>query len=299
MFVNVIVSRWMRLAPNLRGILWLALGTLAFAINDLFVKTLGQQISPFQLAFFRYVIGFAIMLPFFMTMARSDLATTRPVIHVVRLILACIAQVGIYTAVIYLPLADVTALSFSRVLFTTVIAVVFLRELVTGSRWIATIAGFIGVVIMVRPGGEIDPVVFIAIGSALTFAVTNVLIRTMSTTEPPTRILFYYQIGGVLVFLPPALWVWETPADLTAWLMALAIGLLTATGMIGFIRGFAVGEASVIGPTEYIRLIFAAIFGFVIFAEIPDVWTFVGALVIVGCTSFIARSETGKRRKTG
>jgi drug/metabolite transporter (DMT)-like permease len=79
--------------------------------------------------------------------------------------------------------------------------------------------------------------------------------------------------------------------------MALAIGLLTAIGMIGFIRGFAVGEASVIGPTEYVRLIFAAGFGLLIFGEIPDIWTIAGAVIIVACTSFIARMEAQKRNK--
>ncbi|MAM67508.1 MAG: hypothetical protein CMM12_01995, partial [Rhodospirillaceae bacterium] len=146
-----------------------------------------------------------------------------------------------------------------------------------------------------RPGGQIDPIVFVAIGAACTFAVANVMIRMMSDTEPPNRILFYYQAGGILVFLPPTIWMWQTPDGLVSWLMALAIGVLTAVGMIGFIRGFAVGEASVIGPTEYIRLIFAAAFGFMIFGETPDIWTIVGALIIVGASSFIARMETGKK----
>ena len=274
------------------------MGTLAFAVNDLFVKSLGQQMSPFQMAFFRYGIGFLLMLPFFMRMGADGLKTARPVIHIVRLIIACIAQVGVYTSVVYLPLADATALAFSRILFTTVIAVIVLREIVRGSRWAATVAGFVGVVVMVRPGGEIDPVTFIAIGAACTFAIANVLIRIMSTTEPPNRILFYYQAGGIVVFLPPTIWLWQTPADLTSWLMALAIGFLTAIGMIGFIRGFAIGEASVIGPTEYIRLIFAAAFGFLIFGEVPDIWTVAGALIIVGATSFIARLES-KKQKAG
>ena len=294
MSLEIILSNWLRLSSNLRGILWLLLGTFAFALNDLFVKSLGQEISPFQLAFFRYVIGFSIMLPFFIRMPRSEFITKRPWIHVLRLLLACVAQVGIYTSVIYLPLADVTALSFSRVLFTTVIAVLLLREIVSRSRWLATVIGFIGVIIMVRPGGVIDPMVFIAIGAASTFAITNILIRIMAKTESPSRILFFYQIGGILIFIPPTIWVWETPSDLTAWMMALAIGVLTAIGMIGFIRGFAVGEASVIGPTEYIRLIFAGTFGFLIFSEIPDIWTIVGAAIIVVCTSYIARTEARK-----
>jgi len=197
--------------------------------------------------------------------------------------------------VVYLPLADATALAFSRILFTTVVAVLVLREIVSGSRWSATVTGFVGVVVMVRPGGEIDPIVFVAIGAACTFAIANVLIRIMSSTEPPNRILFYYQAGGILVFLPPTIFLWQTPPDLFSWLMTLAIGFLTTVGMIGFIRGFVVGEASVIGPTEYIRLIFAAGFGFLIFGEIPDVWTVVGALIIVGSTSFIAQMEAKKK----
>ncbi len=114
----------------------------------------------------------------------------------------------------------------------------------------------------------------------------------------PNRILFYYQAGGILVFVGPAIWFWQTPASLMAWLMC-GIGLLTAFGMIRFIRGFAVGEASVIGPTEYVRLIFAAAFGFFLFGEVPDVWTIVGALIIVGSTCFIAQGEARKKGRGG
>lgn len=290
-----IETRWMKLPPNVRGILWLVMGSLAFSINDLFVKSLGSSMSPFQMAFFRYGIGFLIMAPVFLRMGTVGLRTSRPGIHGARLIIACIAQVGVYTAVVYLPLADATALAFSRILFTTIVAVIVLREVVSGGRWTATFAGFIGVIIMVRPGGDIDPIALVAIGAACTFAVANVMIRLMSTTEPPNRILFYYQAGGILVFLPPTILLWQTPPDLVSWLMALAIGILTAVGMIGFIRGFAVGEASVIGPTEYIRLIFAAGFGLLIFGEVPDGWTIAGAVIIVACTSFIARMESRKR----
>ncbi|MEK9646825.1 MAG: DMT family transporter [Alphaproteobacteria bacterium] len=292
-----ITEAWLRLPPNIRGILWLVLGTLAFAVNDLLVKTLGRTMSPFQLAFFRYGIGFVIMIPVFLRMGPANLKTSRPGIHIVRLIVACIAQVGVYTSVVYLPLADATALAFSRILFTTVVAVVILKEIVSGRRWTATIAGFVGVVIMVRPGGGVDPIALLAIGAACSFAVANIMIRMMSNTEPPNRILFYYQIGGAAVFLIPAAITWHTPETPLVWLMCAGIGLLTALGMIGFVRGFAVGEASVIGPTEYIRLIFAAFFGFMLFGEVPDIWTIVGALIIVGCTSYIAHTEARAKKK--
>lgn len=281
----------------MRGILWLLMGSLAFSVNDILVKSLGESMSPFQMAFFRYGIGFLIMAPVFMRMGVAGLRTSRPGIHGLRLVLACIAQVGVYTSVVYLPLADATALAFSRILFTTVVAVIVLREVVSGGRWTATLAGFVGVIVMVRPGGDIDPIALVAVGSACTFAVANVMIRKMSTTEPPNRILFYYQAGGVLVFLPPTILLWQTPPDPLSWAMALAIGVLTAVGMIGFIRGFAVGEASVIGPTEYVRLIFAAGFGLMIFGEVPDIWTIAGAAIIVACTGFIARMEAQRRVK--
>ena len=292
---DVIRQHWLQLPPNMRGILWLLMGSLAFSINDLLVKSLGNMMSPFQMAFFRYGVGLLIMAPVFLKMGAAGLKTSRPGIHGARLVLACIAQVGVYTSVVYLPLADATALAFSRILFTTIVAVIVLREVVSGGRWTATLAGFVGVIIMVRPGGDIDPIAIVAIGAACTFAVANVMIRKMSTTEPPNRILFYYQVGGVAVFLPPTILLWQSPPDLVSWLMALAIGVLTSVGMIGFIRGFAVGEASVIGPTEYIRLIFAASFGLFIFGEVPDVWTIAGAVIIVACTSFIARMEARKR----
>mgnify|MGYP001249093104 CR=1 FL=1 len=294
---DVIRQRWLQVPPNMRGILWLLMGSLAFSINDLLVKSLGNMMSPFQMAFFRYGVGLLIMAPVFLKMGAAGLKTSRPGIHGARLVIACIAQVGVYTSVVYLPLADATALAFSRILFTTIVAVIVLREVVSGGRWTATLAGFVGVIIMVRPGGDIDPIAIVAIGAACTFAVANVMIRKMSTTEPPNRILFYYQVGGIAVFLPPTILLWQSPPDLVSWLMALAIGVLTSVGMIGFIRGFAVGEASVIGPTEYIRLIFAASFGLFIFGEVPDVWTIAGAVIIVACTSFIARMEAQKRTR--
>ena len=131
----------------------------------------------------------------------------------------------------------------------------------------------------------------IAVVSALTFAVANVLIRLMSDTEPPNRILFYYHAGGTVVFLGPAIWVWQTPVGAEWFLLAL-IGVLTTIGMTGFVRAFSVGEANAVGPIEYIRLIYAAIIGFGFFGEIPSLWTFAGAIVIIASALYIARDET-------
>jgi drug/metabolite transporter (DMT)-like permease len=172
-----------------------------------------------------------------------------------------------------------------------VAAVFLLSEAVSRQRWMATAIGFAGVMIMVRPGHSgFDPVAVIAVFSALAFAVANVLIRFLSSTEPPNRILFYYHAGGALVFLGPALLVWRQPVGIE-WLLLTLIGGLTTLGMIGFVRGFAAGEANAVGPMEYIRLIYAVALGYFIFAEVPSLWTWAGAAVIVGCTFYIARDE--------
>lgn len=292
-----VTDSWGRLPPNLRGILWITIGSIAFACNDVVIKTLGQRIDPFELALFRYATGLLIMAPIFWRVGVSGLRTQRFRLHMLRLAMACIAQIGVFVSVIHLPLATATALSFSRILFTTVVAVLALKEFVDGRRWAATVIGFAGVVVMVRPGaGEIDPIALVAIGSALTFAVANILIRILSTTEPPVRILFYYHLGGAIVFTVPAILVWRSPVGVE-WLLAVAIGALTTFGMVCFVRGFAIGEASVIGPMEYARLIYAALLGFFIFAEIPDPWTIAGALIIVGCTSYIARVEAKRSKR--
>ena len=287
-----LVNAWLRLPGNMRGIIWMTVGSLAFAFNDAVIKQLGSKFDPYQLAFARYVVGLVLLGPVFISLGITGLQTQRFGLHMTRLVIACVAQVGVFYAVIHLYLTDATAIAFSRPLFTTIVAVFLLSELVSARRWIATIVGFIGVIIMVRPGHVgFDPVALIAVISALTFAVANVLIRLMSDTEPPNRILFYYHAGGTVIFLGPALWVWQTPVGIE-WVLLALIGVLTTIGMIGFVRAFSVGEANAVGPIEYIRLIYAAIIGYAFFAEIPSLWTLAGAVVIVASALYIARDET-------
>ena len=288
-------NRWSGLSGNLRGILWITLGTIAFALNDVLVKLLGKKFGPMELAFCRYAVGLVILSPVFFQMGVAELKTKRPAIHLVRLVIACIAQLGVFYSVIHLYLADATAIAFSRPLFTTIIAVFLLSELVSRRRWIATAAGFLGVLIMVRPGHDgFDIVTVVALVSACTFAIANVLIRLMSSSEPPNRILFYYHAGGAIIFLIPTIILWQNPVGIE-WALLAGIGVMTTIGMTGFIRAFSVGEANAVGPMEYVRLIYAGVLGYSIFGEVPDYWTYAGALIIIIATLYIARDEAKGR----
>ena len=290
-FLNI----WLRLPPNFRGILWLSMGTFLFAVVDIFVKSLGGRFDPLQIAFFRYGCGLIFLIPIFLRLGITNMKTDRLPLHLLRMFLAFAAQLGIFVTIIYMPLAEATAFMFSKPLFTTVVAIFLLHEVVTRQRWAATFIGFIGVLVLSRPGAEaFNPLAIVAILSALTFAIANVLIRRLSTTEPTARILFFYHIGGVFLFLAPAAWVWTMPVGIE-WLKLIGIGGLTTLGIFGFMRAFAVGEANAVGPAENVRLIYAALFGYFLFSEVPSIWSVIGALIIVASTYFIAHVEVRKR----
>lgn len=275
----------------------LSVGAILFAVTDVLVKSLGRKFDPLELALFRYATGMVVLTPIFLRMGIDELKTRRIGIHLTRMSLAFVAQLGVFIAVIHLQLADATAFLFTKPMFITVFAVIILSEAVSPRRWAATVVGFIGILVIVQPGSEsMNPIALIAVGSALTFALANVLIRKMSDTEPPNRIVFYYHIGGVLLFTGPAISVWRMPVGFE-WVLLISIGVLTTGAMVCFVRAFSVGEASAVGPLEYVRLIYAALFGYFLFAETPSLWTAVGSAIIVLSSLFIAREETRKNSR--
>ena len=286
-----IEAAWLRLPANARGALWVTGGTMIFAFNDTLVKALGGTIHPVQMTFFRYCVGTLLLVPVFWRAGFGVMATRRLPLHVARGILGGVGQAGAFYAVVHLLLADATAISFSRPLFMTLLAVFVLGETVGWRRWAATIVGFGGVIVMVRPGhADLDLAWIVALVTALIFAVAMILIRKLAQTEPTTRILFYYHLTGLGFFVAPAIWVWRTPVG-EEWIFLMSIGAMTTLAMVCFVRGLAAGEASIVGPMEYTRLIYAAFFGYFLFAEVPVIWTWIGAAIIIASAFYIARRE--------
>ncbi len=269
-----------RLSGNAAGALWIILGSVFFALNDAVVKEVGQAFDPVQMALFRYVVGLLILLPWLVKAGGTAWRSGRIGLHLGRAVIAGTGQAAVYYSVIHLYLADATAAAFTRPLFLTLLAVVMLGEAVGWRRWAATAFGFLGVLVMVRPGGAVFDVAWaVALVAAVLFALGIILIRRMSTTEPVIRILFYYHVFGIVLFIGPALWVWRTP-DPASFAMLTLIGALTAAAMACFVKGFSLGEASVVGPLEYTRLIYASLIGYFLFAETPSGWTLLGAAMI-------------------
>ena len=285
----MIPARIRTLPGNAQGAVWILAGSLFWSANDAVVKTLGTDFHPIQMALFRYSIGMVLLAPWFLKSGRETWRTRRLGAHLARAAIAGVGQAAVYYAVIHLYLADATAVAFSRPLFLTLLAVLILGEAVGWRRWAATAFGFLGVLTMVRPGAVAFDIAWaVAVLAAVLFALGIIFIRRLATTEPPIRILFYYHVFGIAMFLGPAVALWQPP-DAGQLVLLVLIGALTCAGMVCFVQGFSVGEASFVGPFEYLRLIYAALIGFYMFAEIPSIWTGVGALMIVASAIYIAR----------
>lgn len=281
-----------QMPDNIKGILWALIATGLFATVAAMAKVAVDEYHVLQILFFRQIVVFLSSLPSIAKSFPQSLKTEHPKIHALRLIGAFIAlSCGIW-AVAVLPLTTAVTLGFAQVLFVVLLASRFLIEPVGVHRVAAVVVGFIGVVIVMRPGveGIVDPGAIIPIIGAFGAAIAVTSVRKLSQTESTATLLIYQAVFvGVLAGVP-LLWLWVTP-DLNGMLFLLTMGVLATIGQWVGVKALRLGEASVVGNIEYVKLIYAAIFGYLIFKEVPDIYTIVGAAVIVGASIYIFRRE--------
>jgi drug/metabolite transporter (DMT)-like permease len=292
-----IKARWLQLSGNSRGALWMIASGLGFSVMAVGIKLLGDRLDNVQIAFFRVVIGFLAILPFVAGAPLAQLKTRHLHVHFIRGVFGLIAMYCSYYAIARIPLADYTALSFTKPLFATVLAIVILGEVVRWRRWSATALGFLGVLIMVRPGaGTFEPAALAALADAFSIAFLITLVKRLPPHETPLGMLFYFGIFATALAMAPAIYFWQWPT-LYEWTLLIGIGVLGALAQSFWIRSFRAGEASVVAPFDYLRLPMAATIGFIGFAELLTLWTYIGAGVIVASTLYIAHREAQMRRK--
>lgn len=290
-------ARWRRLSPNMRGVAWALASGFMFSLMSLFIKLLSGAMDPLQVAWFRAVFGLITLLPFMLRFGRSATRTKRLGSHLIRSVFGATSMMLGFYAVAHLPLATATALSFTRPLFMVPLAIVFLKEVVRLRRWIATILGFAGVIVMLRPDTGIELAALFSVASALAAALSQLWTKRLTATEPVAEMMFFHAVFTTLITLGPAVYVWQTPTWGQFGMIAV-MGVVGSIGQVWLIWSLAEGEATLTGPMEYVRIIFAAGIGFLVFAEVPSVWTGLGALIIVGSTVYIAWREAvlGKQR---
>lgn len=288
------------LGPALTAALLMVAAAAVTSMQGLLIRVAADGgIHAFEIAFFRSFFGFVAM-------AVVVLATTRRVPRVTALralggssLFHLMAMLSFFYGMAMMPLAESAALTFTAPLFGTLAAALFLGERVHARRWIAILVGFLGVLVVLRPG-----MVPVGIGPALVlfstvaFAGVTVLVKRMTATEATTSVVFYQSLFVSVLTLPAALPVWTTPdPTMLAWLAL--IGALSTAGWLCFTRAFALADASALLPLEFTRLPFVALLGYLAFGEVPDVWVWVGAAVIFASGLAIAHRENAAARVPG
>ncbi len=285
------------LPANLRGALWVIASGAMFTLVSVFIRLSAVELDTLQIGFFRCVFGLLFIAPVLMRLQINPFATPRLGQHFSRAFIGTASMVCGFYAAAHLPIADSTSIGFSAPLFITMIAALFMGETVRWRRWTATIVGFLGVLIMVQPGGEVlKAAALVAVGGTLLMSIAAMMVKRLSQHEPAVRVLATFAIFSTLIMVVPAILVWRWPSP-TVWLYLAAIGLCATIGQYFWVRGYAIAQASAVAPFDYLRMPLSVLMGFLVFAELPTIWTLVGTLIIAGSGLYIAYREAqlGKR----
>lgn len=292
-----LLSSWWRQAPGtLKGATWIILASVCFALMSVTIRLAANGVDPLEVVFFRNVFNLLFMLPWFLKIGLAGLRTERVGLHFIRTASSLTSMFLWFTALTMLPLAEATSLSFTAPLFATVGAALFLAEDVRLRRWLAVGLGFVGTLIILRPGIEVvTPGALLMITGSVFVATSILLVKVLSRTESPNTMVLMVALIATPISAIPLFWVWEMPQGIT-WLWLACVGAAATGGHLCFNRAMVNADASAVLPYEYTRLIFVALIGFFLFSEVPDAWTWVGSLVIFGAGIYIANREIAARK---
>jgi drug/metabolite transporter (DMT)-like permease len=298
------IHDWLRrLPPNVQGALWLVSGGFIFTSTSVMIRLLSTQIESVQTAFFRAFLSVVLLLPMIAAGRVKPWQSKRIAGHFWRTAMGTASMVLGFYAVSMLPLADATAIAFSQPLFSVVVAALVAGEKVRWRRWSATVIGFLGVLVMARPGaGSLQLGALVALANAASVAVSIYLVKRLSNSETPLMILTQFAIFSTLMLAVPAILVWRWP-DAWGWVLAVGVALSATVGQYFWVQAFKSGEMSAVAPFEYLRLPFAVFVGWLIWGEMPEIWTYVGAAIVIGSALYIAQREAQlvreRRRQEG
>ena len=273
----------------------MALGLVAaasFTLLHASVRYASRELHVFEITFFRYFFALFLMLPGLLRSRGAVLKTERLHLHLIRCVMLMISMLGLFSALTLTPIATVTALSFISPVFASVAAIWLLRERSSLARWLAVAGGVIGMLLIVRPGViplSAGPV--LAICGALAWAVSIIVIKLMSSTESSTTQVTYMSIVVTPLTFLLAVWVWKWPS-----LQVLVFLAFVATvGQFAYTKSFQYAEATALMPLDFTRLVWASLIGFLVFGEVPDIWSWIGGTVIFLSAAYITLRESSGR----
>ena len=269
---------------NMLGVALMAIGMFLFCTVDTQAKLLTNSLNPIQIVWLRQCgLLFGVLILLFIR-GTKILETNHLKLQILRGTIVVISPVCFVSALIFVPLADAVAVTFVSPFFVVILAVLFLREKIGIHRWSAIIIGFLGTIIIIRPGlGVVNPAIFLVLIAAALFSVRQVISRYLSQSDNTITTITYTALVGSfwLSFALPFIWKW--PDSSTEFILILSITILAAFAEICVIKALELAEATLLGPVHYTLIIWGVFYGFIIFNQVPDFWTWIGTIVIVCC----------------
>jgi drug/metabolite transporter (DMT)-like permease len=272
----------------------LMLGAMAvLPFLDVVAKILGQQGMPIlQIVWARMAVGALLTLPFTLRHGGpAAIRPDRPAYHTLRAALLIAATFLFFSALKYLPIADALAIFFVQPLILTAISPILLGERVGPRRWAAVAIGFVGTLIIIRPGfAEVNPGTFLALGAGASLAVYFAMTRRISGSAPAMVTTFHTSLMGTLLISLPVLMLWEPPTP-AQWGLLFLIGLIATVGHYLIVRAYDHAEASLLAPLAYTEMVMATVVGWWFFGDFPDGYTFLGTAILIACATYIGVRE--------
>lgn len=265
--------------------------TVAFGLMAIAIRYATRYVPTQEVAFFRNAFGLLALLPMLIRPGSAPLKTQQLPRYFLRSAIGLASMLCAFWAIGHLPISQAISLSYSTPLFVTIAAVLWLGETVRMRRWAAVIIGFIGVLIIVRPGStSFTPGTLVAVGAAVLSSLVAIQIKQLTRVDSADTVVFYTYVFWVPLSLVPALFVWVWPTGL-AWVWLAATGVLGTLGQLLWTRALRLGEVSALTPISFMQLPLVAVLGWLLFGETLDRWTVIGAGIILGANAYIAHRE--------
>jgi len=263
-----------------RGALLMILSALLFSCMGALIKYLSRHLPSEMVVFFRSAMGLLALLPWVWRRGFNQLKTQKFRGHLVRGLAGLTAMYCYFYAIAHMPLAEATLLNYSTPLFVPFIAVLWLHEKIARKLWTAISIGFVGIMLILKPGFDLfTPVALIGIASGIFAALAMVSIRRLTHSEPTLRIVFYFSAVCTVVSALPLFWRWQTPAP-NLWALLLLLGAVASLAQLLLTRAYSYAAAAEVGPFSYSTVVFAAIAGWLFWGELPDMLSFIGAILV-------------------
>jgi drug/metabolite transporter (DMT)-like permease len=291
--VTKIAAAYAGLPRNARGAVWMLGSAITFTIMTMLIKFLGDGYSASLQAFYRQTAGLIVLMPLMLHDPRGSFRTSRPGVLLFRALAGTLGMILSFYAYQKMPLAEANALSFTRTLWLVPLAMFVLKEHVGPRRISATLVGFLGALLMLQPAvsGQLGWPAICALASSFLFAMTVTGMKLMTRDHSTMTLMAWSAVLGFILSIPPALfsWTWPTTVDL---MLLAAMGVLGTITQACYIKGMSEGDAAVMAPIDYTRLVFAIIFGYLLFDDIPNALTMTGAAIVIGSTLYITIRES-------